>query len=234
MQKPATMPNQSGRRHNPNELHGIYDPYHRAEDREPRRDDDYRGYRSEDRWDRDRDDWRAEEWRRDWTDRERPIHRSSPDRMDRLDRSDRGTGERYGANRRYDEARAEPEPERTHYGDRYPPQWSPASQHDLRRVHGPHHGKGPSGFKRSDERVREMVCEALTDDDHVDASNIEVSVKAGEVTLTGTIDDRRMKRLAEDCVERVAGVRDVLNQLRVGSERNDRHSTRSDSGRNDS
>lgn len=81
---------------------------------------------------------------------------------------------------------------------------------------GPHHGKGPVGFQRSDERIRELVCEALTDDGEVDATHIEVRVTAGEVTLTGTIDDRPMKRRAEDCVELVPGVRDVHNQLRIG------------------
>ncbi len=81
---------------------------------------------------------------------------------------------------------------------------------------GPHSGKGPVGFQRSDERIRELVCEALTDDGEVDASHIEVSVKGGEVTLTGAIEDRRMKRLAEDCVEAVPGVKDVHNQLRIG------------------
>lgn len=77
-------------------------------------------------------------------------------------------------------------------------------------------GKGPRGYTRTDERIRELVCEALTDDDDVDASHIEVVVKDGEVMLTGTVDDRRQKRLAEDCAERVSGVRDVQNQLRVG------------------
>jgi osmotically-inducible protein OsmY len=82
--------------------------------------------------------------------------------------------------------------------------------------HGPHAGKGPVGFQRSDERIRELVCEALTDDGEIDATRIEVSVKGGEVTLTGGIEDRRMKRLAEDCVEPVPGVKDVHNQLRIG------------------
>lgn len=87
---------------------------------------------------------------------------------------------------------------------------------------GPHAGKGPVGFQRSDDRIRELVSEALTDDGEVDASRIEVTVKAGEVTLTGAIEDRRMKRLAEDCVEAVPGVKDVHNQLRVGPAAADR------------
>jgi osmotically-inducible protein OsmY len=79
-----------------------------------------------------------------------------------------------------------------------------------------HRGKGPKNFQRSDERVREIICEALSDDDQIDANEIEVEVKSGEVVLRGTVDDRRTKRLAEDLAERVSGC-DVQNQLRVGS-----------------
>jgi hypothetical protein len=78
-----------------------------------------------------------------------------------------------------------------------------------------HRGKGPMGYARSDERIRETVCEALSDDDRVDASNIEVTVKNGEVILTGTVEDRQSKRMAEDCVENLSGVKDVQNQIRV-------------------
>lgn len=90
----------------------------------------------------------------------------------------------------------------------------PSGTGQLRR--GPHYGKGPVGFQRSDERIKETVCEALTDHGDIDASHIEISVKAGEVTLAGTVEDRRAKRLAEDCVEAVPGVKDVHNQLRIG------------------
>jgi osmotically-inducible protein OsmY len=93
---------------------------------------------------------------------------------------------------------------------------------------GPHTGKGPVGFQRSDERIRELVCEALTDDGEIDASRIEVSVKGGEITLTGAIEDRRMKRLAEDCVEAVPGVKDVHNQLRIGEPAPDRGGSTAD------
>jgi len=87
---------------------------------------------------------------------------------------------------------------------------------DMRdRQRGPHYGKGPQGFQRSDERIKEMVSEALADHEHLDATNIHVEVKSGEVTLTGTVESRRDKRVAEDCVERVTGVKDVQNQIRV-------------------
>ncbi|HET9623414.1 MAG TPA: BON domain-containing protein [Kofleriaceae bacterium] len=89
------------------------------------------------------------------------------------------------------------------------------SQQHMQRGAGPHRGKGPMGYQRSDERIREMVCEALADDDMIDASQIHVTVKDGEVTLSGVVESRRIKREAEDCVSNVSGVRDVQIQLRV-------------------
>lgn len=79
-------------------------------------------------------------------------------------------------------------------------------------------GRGPKGFKRSDERIKEEVCEILTRDHSIDAEDIDVEVKDGEVTLTGSVPDRRMKHMAEDCVERALGVNDVVNNIRVKRE----------------
>lgn len=80
-------------------------------------------------------------------------------------------------------------------------------------------GRGPRGYKRSDERIREDVCERLTDDDYLDASDIEVTVKDGEVTLSGFVSSREDKRWAETLVERVSGVKEVQNSLRVQDQR---------------
>jgi hypothetical protein len=79
-------------------------------------------------------------------------------------------------------------------------------------------GRGPRGYQRSDERIREDVCERLTDDEHIDASEIEVSVSNGEVTLTGTLRSRNAKRRTTDVVEQVSGVKDVHNLIRVSDE----------------
>jgi osmotically-inducible protein OsmY len=76
-------------------------------------------------------------------------------------------------------------------------------------------GRGPRGYRRSDERIREDVNDRLTDDWYVDASDVEVTVNNGMVTLTGLVDSRDAKRRAEDVVECVSGVKDVSNQLRV-------------------
>lgn len=78
-----------------------------------------------------------------------------------------------------------------------------------------HSGRGPSGYRRSDERIREDLNESLTWDRAVDASHIDVKVADGVVTLSGTVGNRRMKRRAEDLADSVRGVDDVHNQLRV-------------------
>jgi len=78
-----------------------------------------------------------------------------------------------------------------------------------------HFGKGPKGYTRSDERLKEEVSDRLMQNAEIDASNITVQVKDGEVTLEGTVDDRMDKRLAEDLVEDIMGVKDVTNRLKV-------------------
>ncbi len=78
-------------------------------------------------------------------------------------------------------------------------------------------GVGPKGYKRSDERVREDVSEALAAHPGVDASEIEVTVKEGHVTLAGTVENRAMRRFAEEAVERVPGVVDVHIELSLAA-----------------
>lgn len=83
------------------------------------------------------------------------------------------------------------------------------------RERGGFAGRGPRGYRRSDERIWEDVCERLTHAASVDASDIDVSVERGEVTLEGFVESRREKRAAEDICELVPGVVDVHNRLRV-------------------
>jgi hypothetical protein len=78
-------------------------------------------------------------------------------------------------------------------------------------------GRGPKGYRRSDERIREEVCDILTADPDIDASDITVQVTSCEVLLEGTVDDRWTKRHAEDVIEGVSGVNQVHNRLQVRS-----------------
>ena len=80
---------------------------------------------------------------------------------------------------------------------------------------GAYAGRGPRGYTRGDERIREDLCDRLTDDTRIDASDIEVQVKGGEVTLAGSVRTRDEKRFTEDLAERISGVRDVNNNLKI-------------------
>ncbi len=83
---------------------------------------------------------------------------------------------------------------------------------------GPHVGKGPRNYQPSDDRILDEVCSRLTQHGRIDASDIQVNVRNGEVELTGTVHSRDEKRMAEDVAESVAGVRFVDNDLRVQPE----------------
>lgn len=77
-------------------------------------------------------------------------------------------------------------------------------------------GTRPRGYERSDERLCELACERLTEAD-LDASDIEVKVEQGVVTLAGSVPARWMKHAAEDLIDDLGGARDIRNQLRVGA-----------------
>lgn len=78
-----------------------------------------------------------------------------------------------------------------------------------------HRGKGPRNYRRSDERLQEMVCDLLFDNADLDASDIEVSVKDSEVILSGSVNRKYEKRLAEDLAESISGVVNVENRIRI-------------------
>ncbi len=79
-------------------------------------------------------------------------------------------------------------------------------------------GKGPKGYQRSDARIQEEVSDRLSDDRHIDASDIEISVQNSEVVLSGTVESRMAKRHAEDLAESISGVQNVENRLKIKRE----------------
>lgn len=112
------------------------------------------------------------------------------------------------------------------YRDYHPPEWY---ERDREREHYADYesrglwrsmknffGKGPKGYKRSDERILDEVSETLYRHPDIDASEIEVAVEKGHVYLSGWVSSRQMKRMAEAAVEFIMGVEDVHNNLRVG------------------
>ncbi len=84
---------------------------------------------------------------------------------------------------------------------------------------------GPKGYRLSDERIREEICERLSQpfgeiegdelSSMLDASDVTVSVAGGLVTLEGTVPERRMKHYIEDLVDACPGVQDIENRIRV-------------------
>lgn len=96
--------------------------------------------------------------------------------------------------------------------------WARNEDEDRRRsMAGPYRGKGPKGYTRSVDRIREDVCERLADDDKLDASNIAVRMEGNEVVLEGTVETKRDKRRAEDLIDSIPGVTNVQNHLVVGT-----------------
>ncbi len=82
---------------------------------------------------------------------------------------------------------------------------------------GGHYGKGPKNYVRSDERIREDLSERLSDDDLIDASDVSIDVDGGIVRLHGRVAERWMKHRIEDLAVGCHGVKDVVNELRVGT-----------------
>lgn len=91
-------------------------------------------------------------------------------------------------------------------------------QHEF----GNYRGRAPKGWARSDERIKEDICERLSEDPQIDASDISVSVQSGVVTLEGNIENRRQKYRVEDLSDACSGVKDVQNRLTIArGERSD-------------
>lgn len=166
------------------------------------RDDRYRS----DRFERQRDEpyredrFGEERWLRS---PERDFETSGPYRQP-YDESWRRGSEAWGSNAGYRGA-----------GYRYEGSHAPSAYVAGTEGRGGYAGRGPKGYTRTDERIREDVCDRLSWNDEVDATDITVRVEAGEVTLEGSVETRHMKRLAEDIAEEVPGVHDVHNRVRV-------------------
>ncbi|MGH8516527.1 MAG: BON domain-containing protein, partial [Panacagrimonas sp.] len=79
-------------------------------------------------------------------------------------------------------------------------------------------GRTPKGYTRSDDRIKDDVCEQLYRTPDIDVSEVTVEARNGTVTLEGTVPDRRMKHRIEDLCEQCIGVQDVENRIRVSRE----------------
>ena len=74
---------------------------------------------------------------------------------------------------------------------------------------------GPKGYQRSDERMREEICDELMQTDHIDSSEVTVEVTGGKVTLDGSVPERWMKHAIEDLAAACPGVQEVDARIRI-------------------
>lgn len=101
--------------------------------------------------------------------------------------------------------------------------WRPSSSGPSGPASG-HRGKGPKGYRRTDARILEDVCDRLGDADDVDATRLECTVENGEVALGGTVRTTAERRRAAEIAESVSGVlavRDLIHVERDPAEEND-------------
>jgi osmotically-inducible protein OsmY len=69
--------------------------------------------------------------------------------------------------------------------------------------------------RRPDESLAREIHEVLTNDPELDATEIEVQVEGGAVTLLGKVVSSDAKLLAEELTESFPGVREVHNRLMI-------------------
>lgn len=74
---------------------------------------------------------------------------------------------------------------------------------------------GPKGYQRSDQRMREDICDELMKTGHIDSSEVTVEVTAAKAILAGTVPERWMKHAIEDLADHCPGVQDVENRICV-------------------
>ena len=94
-----------------------------------------------------------------------------------------------------------------------PPPYIPGTEAPWMHTEMGHRGHGPKNYRRSDERIREEVCELLTRLDGVDARYIDVVVEGGAVTLVGSVASHTMKVIALEAVAATHGVTHVNDRL---------------------
>jgi osmotically-inducible protein OsmY len=78
-----------------------------------------------------------------------------------------------------------------------------------------HAPRGPKGYKRPDERLKDDIAERLMYRNDIDSSEVSLEVKDGVVTLDGTVPERWMRYAIDDIAESVIGVESVQNNVRV-------------------
>lgn len=137
----------------------------------------------------------------------------SPD-DDRTDTDDRAYSRSDTRQDTRQSARPDARADDRYTGDR----WDDRRAEDLGQRFGKAVGgrrTGPRNFQRSDERIRDEICERLTFASGVNVRDVSVDVSKGVVTLNGTVERRAQKYDIEDIADNTFGVTEVENNIRV-------------------
>lgn len=79
-----------------------------------------------------------------------------------------------------------------------------------------------SRCRRSDEAILDDLTGQLADHPGLNATDIDVTVQEGCVTLRGVVPSHQQKRMAEAIAGATPGVRDIVDRLRSLTEDTDR------------
>jgi len=74
---------------------------------------------------------------------------------------------------------------------------------------------GGPAEQRPDEAIWEDIHDHLTTNPDLDATEIEIVVEDGDVTLAGRVDTREAKWVVEEIVRGIPGVLELHNRLKV-------------------
>ena len=98
----------------------------------------------------------------------------------------------------------------------FPPRLSPAQVYWARSYPGMSASSriAPRNFQRSDERIAELVAEGLAEA-QLDVSNVEIFAEKSEVTLRGTMNEKKGRLMAELVALNVLGVAEVHNEIEI-------------------
>jgi hypothetical protein len=76
-------------------------------------------------------------------------------------------------------------------------------------------GRGPRNYRPTDDRIRERLCEVLTDHADVDASDLTLEVECGIVKLHGNLRDAAMKDRVLAAIQDTHGVVGIVDQVQT-------------------
>ena len=67
-----------------------------------------------------------------------------------------------------------------------------------------------------DEKIREDIRDVLNASPVVEASDINIAVLNGDVTLSGVVKTNAIRQEAQNCLENVTGIVSIKNEIKLG------------------